>query len=118
LLDPRVVVSVIGLALGLAGLVLAALAYTTLNPSIDPLALLTPPALALVPLAYDLSRRAKLDITPLATAPLAYTVYHIASVYLKTPGDMVTLAYSITLGASTTLLVASIATILRIIRTK
>jgi len=116
--DPRVVVSVIGLALGLAGLALAALAYTTLNPSIDPLALLTPPALALVPLAYDLSRRARLDITPLATAPLAYTVYHIASVYLKTPGDMVTLAYSITLGASTTLIAASIATIPRIIQTK
>jgi len=120
--DPRVVASVTGLTLGLAGLVLAALAYTRLNPTVDPLVLLTPLTLALVPLAYNLSRRAtvlpRIDITPLATAPLAYAVYYITAVYLKTPGDMVTLVYSITLGASTTLLAVSIATLPRIIQTK
>jgi hypothetical protein len=52
-------VGVAGLTAGLLGLALALATYTTLRPSLDPVALLTPPSPAILVIAYDLAGEAK-----------------------------------------------------------
>jgi hypothetical protein len=64
-------------------------------------------------IAYDVAGRLKVDITPLATAPLAYTLHHIAVVYLREVGAVESLAYSITLGSATTITLLSLTLITR-----
>jgi hypothetical protein len=49
----------------------------------------------------------------LAAAPLAYTLHHIAVVYLREVEAVESLAYSITLGSATTMLFLSLALITR-----
>ncbi len=113
MVEPRLLVGVTGLAAGLVGLALALATYATLRPSLDLIALLTPPSLAILVIAYDLAGRLRVDITPLAAAPLAYTLHHIAVVYLREVGAVESLAYSITLGSATTMLFLSLALITR-----
>jgi hypothetical protein len=111
--ESRLLVGVTGLASGLVGLALALATYATLRPSLDLVALLTPPSLAILVIAYDVARRLRVDITPLAAAPLAYTLHHIAMVYLREVEAVESLAYSITLGSATTMLFLSLAFITR-----
>ncbi len=113
MVESRLLVGVTGLAAGLVGLALALATYATLRPSLDLVALLTPPSLAILVIAYDLAGRLRVDITPLAAAPLAYTLHHIAVVYLREVEAVESLAYSITLGSATTMLFLSLAFITR-----
>ena len=113
MVESRLLVGVTGLAVGLLGLALALATYATLRPSLDPVALLTPPSLAILVIAYDVAGRLKVDITPLAAAPLAYTLHHITIVYLREVEAVESLAYSITLGSATTIMLLSLAFITR-----
>ncbi len=113
MVDLRLLVGIVGLVTGLLGLALALIAYATLRPSLDVLALLTPPSLAILVIAYDVAGRLRVDITPMAAAPLAYTLHHIAAVYLREVEGVESLAYSITLGAATTLIAISITLVAR-----
>jgi hypothetical protein len=106
--ESRLLVGVTGLAAGLLGLALALATYATLRPSLDLTALLTPPSLAILVIAYDVAGRLRVDITPLAAAPLAYALHHIAVVYLREVGAVESLAYSITLGSATTITLLSL----------
>ena len=116
MVESRLLVGVTGLAVGLLGLALALAIYATLRPSLDLVALLTPPSLAILVIAYDLAGRLRVDITPLAVAPLAYTLYHIAVVYLRGVGAVESLAYSITLGSATTITLLSLLSLALITR--
>jgi hypothetical protein len=111
--ESRLLVGVTGLTAGLLGLALALATYATLRPSLDLTALLTPPSLAILVIAYDVAGRLRVDITPLAAAPLAYTLHHIAIVYLREVEAVESLAYSITLGSATTMMLLSLALITR-----
>ncbi len=64
-------------------------------------------------IAYDLAGRLRLDITPLAVTPLAYTLHHIAVVYLREVEAVESLAYSITLGSATAITLLSLALLTR-----
>ncbi len=113
MVESRLLVGVAGLAVGLLGLALALAIYATLRPSLDIIALLAPPSLAILVIAYDLAGRLRVDITPLAAAPLAYTLRHMAVVYLREVEAVESLAYSITLGSATTITLLSLALITR-----
>jgi hypothetical protein len=105
--EPRLLAGIIGLTGGLLGLAIATYTYLTLKPGLDLVALLTPPALVTLVIAYDITGRFKVDLTPIAAAPLAYTLHHTAAIYLREAEAVDVLAYSITLGASITLLTIS-----------
>ncbi|MFZ8793847.1 MAG: hypothetical protein ACO2O2_08195 [Acidilobaceae archaeon] len=64
-------------------------------------------------IAYDLAGRLRVDITPLAAVPLAYTLHRMAVVYLGEVETVESLAYSITLGSATTITLLSLALITR-----
>ena len=107
MVESRILAGVIGFTGGLLGLAVVTYTYLTLKPGLDAVALLTPPALVILVIAYDITGRFKVDLTPIAAAPLAYTLHHIAAIYLREVEAVDALAYSITLGASITLLVMS-----------
>ena len=86
---------------------MVSVSHITLKPNLDLIALLVPPSLTILILTYYTTTKLKLDLTPIAAAPLAYTLNHITITYIRELGDMLTLAHSIITGATITLLTIS-----------
>lgn len=105
----RLALNTVALVGGLLGLATSLLAYNLLKPDVDIIALLTPPAIAIIPIVYDLSRGLKVDLTPLTSTPLAYAAYHLTVTYVRQAENPLPLVYSITLGASLTLITITLA---------
>lgn len=110
--EPRVIAGIIGFIGGLGGLATTIIAYTTLKPGLDVIALLAPPALAILTLAYYTTTKFKVELTPIAATPLAYTLYHIVAKYIRGSENMETLTFSIILGTTITLLLIPLTLIL------
>ncbi len=112
--DVRLLTLIVGLLTVTILLTITAVVGLTMRPGLDMTALLIPPSLAILVIAYDLSGRTRVDITPITATPLAYTKYHVATVYLSDVSLVQAVAYSILVGSLTTILVVLLAYTVRV----
>jgi hypothetical protein len=112
--DVRLLTLIVGLLTVTILLTITAVVGLTMRPGLDMTALLIPPSLAILVIAYDLSGRIRVDITPITATPLAYTQYHMAAVYLSEVSLVQAVAYSILVGSLTTILVVLLAYTVRV----
>ncbi len=88
-------------AVTLALLAVSTAMYVAAKPKIDFILVAAPLASSIaIIVAEYLSGELKIDLTPLGSAPTAYTLYYATAVYLKQAWEPLTISYSILLGST------------------